>query len=71
MFFDAMLRSDCQYKESDMGVIVLDDISPTDWELLYNFFDPPTDPAQHPKINHSNISTLLPMFHVYNYATNT
>ena len=45
------------------GIIRLDDVEPDHWRLLYKFIDPPIDPTQHTRVNHDNLSILLPLFH--------
>jgi hypothetical protein len=58
-FFDAMLSN--RMSENETGQIVLSDMDPDVWRLVYTFIDPAT--VRTPKVTKDNVEVLVPWFH--------
>ena len=52
-------------KDDGTATITLKEVDANSWSLLYTFIAPSIDPSLHAKIDHNNVSILLPLFHCY------
>ena len=60
-----MLLDYAHTDENGIDRISFPELTPDDWEYLYDFIVPPRDPTQTPTIHHDNVFRLLPLFNFF------